>query len=148
MRGFEEVRNIKTEPTHASCPAHLPAAKCGRPSPTGLTPNCSQSERHCWWRTATTTRRSSACTPNISLQDRGRRTADPAQHEPLRLPAGRHAVQRGAAAFPRRPLAMEVLRNSVSGAQLVEERLGLLQIERVEAFGEPAVDRRQFVGAT
>jgi hypothetical protein len=26
----------------------------------------------------------------------------------------------------------------VSGAQLVEERLGLLQIERVEAFGEPA----------
>ena len=39
--------------------------------------------------------------------------------------AGRHAVQRGAAAFARRPLAMEALRNSMSGAQLVEERLRL-----------------------
>jgi hypothetical protein len=38
---------------------------------------------------------------------------------------------------------MEVLRNSVSGAQPVEERLGLLQIARVEAFGEPAVDRSE-----
>jgi hypothetical protein len=27
------------------------------------------------------------------------------------------------------------------GAQLIEHSLGLLQIERVEAFGEPAVDR-------
>ena len=27
--------------------------------------------------------------------------------------------------------------------QLVEQRLGLLQIERVEAFGEPAVDRSE-----
>jgi hypothetical protein len=28
-------------------------------------------------------------------------------------------------------------------SQFVEQRLGLLQIERVEAFGEPAVDRRE-----
>ena len=33
----------------------------------------------------------------------------------------------------------------VSGRQLFEQRLRLLQIERVEAFGEPAVDRsKQF----
>ena len=31
----------------------------------------------------------------------------------------------------------------MSGAQLVEECLGLLQIERVEAFSEPAVDRSE-----
>ena len=30
-----------------------------------------------------------------------------------------------------------------SVVQLVEQRLGLLQIERVEAFGEPAVDRSE-----
>ena len=30
-----------------------------------------------------------------------------------------------------------------SGVQLVEQGLGLLQIERVEALGEPAVDRRE-----
>jgi len=34
-------------------------------------------------------------------------------------------------------------RNRLSVVQLVEQRLGLLQIERVEAFGEPAVDRRE-----
>jgi len=33
--------------------------------------------------------------------------------------------------------------NSLSVVQLGEQRLGLLQIERVEAFGEPAVDRRE-----
>ena len=27
--------------------------------------------------------------------------------------------------------------------QLIEQRLGLLQIERVEAFGEPAIDRSE-----
>ena len=32
-------------------------------------------------------------------------------------------------------------RNWLSGVQLVEQRLGLFQIERVEAFKEPAVDR-------
>ena len=31
----------------------------------------------------------------------------------------------------------------VSSGQLVEQRLSLLQIERVEAFGEPAVDRSE-----
>ena len=31
----------------------------------------------------------------------------------------------------------------VSGVQLIEQRLGLLQIERVEAFGEPAIHRRE-----
>jgi hypothetical protein len=30
-----------------------------------------------------------------------------------------------------------------SGVQLVEQGLGLFQIERVEAFGEPIVDRSQ-----
>ena len=30
-----------------------------------------------------------------------------------------------------------------SGVQLVEQRLGLLQIERVESLGEPAVDWRE-----
>jgi len=34
-------------------------------------------------------------------------------------------------------------RNSLSGVQLVEQGLGLLQIERVEAFGEPAIDRSE-----
>jgi len=34
-------------------------------------------------------------------------------------------------------------RNCLSGVQLVEQSLGLLQIERVEAFGEPAVDRSE-----
>ena len=31
-------------------------------------------------------------------------------------------------------------RDCGSGVQLIEQRLGLLQIERVEAFGEPAID--------
>ena len=31
-------------------------------------------------------------------------------------------------------------RNRLSGVQLVEQSLGVFQIERVEAFGEPAVD--------
>jgi hypothetical protein len=31
----------------------------------------------------------------------------------------------------------------VSGVQLIEQGLGLLQIERIEAFGEPAVDRSE-----
>jgi hypothetical protein len=35
--------------------------------------------------------------------------------------------------------------NSLSVVQLVEQRLGLLQIERVEAFNEPAVDRSEYV---
>ena len=34
-------------------------------------------------------------------------------------------------------------RNSLSGVQLVEQRLSLLQIKRVEAFGEPAVNRSE-----
>ena len=31
----------------------------------------------------------------------------------------------------------------MSGVQLVKQRLGVLQIERVEAFGEPAVERSE-----
>jgi len=31
----------------------------------------------------------------------------------------------------------------LSGVQLIEQHLGLFQIERVEAFGEPAIDRSQ-----
>ena len=31
----------------------------------------------------------------------------------------------------------------LSGMKPIEQRLGLLQIERVEAFGEPAIDRSQ-----
>ena len=31
----------------------------------------------------------------------------------------------------------------MSGVQLIEQRAGLLQIERVETFGEPAVDRSE-----
>ena len=38
-------------------------------------------------------------------------------------------------------LTKRPFRNSLSGVQLVEQRLRLLQIERVEAFGEPAIDR-------
>ena len=30
-----------------------------------------------------------------------------------------------------------------SGVQLIEQRLGLFQIKRVEAFGEPAIDRSE-----
>ena len=32
---------------------------------------------------------------------------------------------------------------SLSGVQLIEQSLGLLQIERVEAFREPAIDRSE-----
>ena len=39
--------------------------------------------------------------------------------------------------------AWRPFRNCSSGVQLVEQRLGLLQVERVEAFGEPAEDRSQ-----
>ena len=42
---------------------------------------------------------------------------------------------------------MEPLRNSMSGAQLVEERRGLFQIECLKAFGEPAVDRSNKVAS-
>jgi hypothetical protein len=31
----------------------------------------------------------------------------------------------------------------VSGVQLTEQNLGLLQVERIEAFGEPTVDRSE-----
>ena len=31
----------------------------------------------------------------------------------------------------------------MSGVQVVEQGLGLFQIERVEAFGEPAIDRSE-----
>jgi hypothetical protein len=34
-------------------------------------------------------------------------------------------------------------KNSLSGVQLIEQRLGLLQIERIEAFREPAIDRSE-----
>src|SRR5208282_6272725 len=34
-------------------------------------------------------------------------------------------------------------RDWLSAAQLIEQRLGLLQIERIEAFGEPAIDRSE-----
>jgi hypothetical protein len=36
-----------------------------------------------------------------------------------------------------------VSENWLSGAQLVEQSLGLFQIESVEAFGKPAVDRSE-----
>jgi hypothetical protein len=34
-------------------------------------------------------------------------------------------------------------RSALSSDQLIEQRLGLFQIARVEAFGEPAVDRSE-----
>jgi hypothetical protein len=37
--------------------------------------------------------------------------------------------------------------DSLSGVQLIEQRLSLLQIEGVEAFGEPAVDRSEKVAS-
>ena len=36
-----------------------------------------------------------------------------------------------------------ILRRSHSRRQLFEQRLGVLQIERVEAFGKPAIDRSE-----
>ena len=42
------------------------SARCGKLSRTGQTLNCSRSARRCWWRTVTTTRRSSARTRNTS----------------------------------------------------------------------------------
>jgi hypothetical protein len=36
-----------------------------------------------------------------------------------------------------------VSENRLSGVQLIEQCFGLLQIERVEAFAEPSVDRRK-----
>ncbi len=40
-------------------------------------------------------------------------------------------------------VSKEAVRSSLSGVQLGEQRLGLLQIERVETFGEPAIDRSE-----
>ena len=37
-------------------------------------------------------------------------------------------------------------RNWLSGVQLVEQRLGLFQIERVEAFNEPAGEEAELRG--
>jgi hypothetical protein len=34
-----------------------------------------------------------------------------------------------------------VSENRLSGGKLIKQRLRLLQVERIEAFGEPAVDR-------
>ena len=36
----------------------------------------------------------------------------------------------------------------LSGVQFVEQRLGLFQIERVEAFGEPAIDRSEKIAGS
>jgi hypothetical protein len=44
----------------------------------------------------------------------------------------------GVVALSERPF-----RNSLSGMQFVEQRLGFLQIAHVEAFGEPAIDRSE-----
>jgi hypothetical protein len=41
---------------------------------------------------------------------------------------------------PKRPF-----RNWLSGVQLTKESLGLLQVERVETLGKPAVDRSENV---
>ena len=38
-------------------------------------------------------------------------------------------------------------RNCWSGAQFIEQSLGLLQIECVEAFGEPAIDRSEKIAS-
>ena len=38
-------------------------------------------------------------------------------------------------------MMLSVLASKLSGVQLAELRLGLLQIERVEAFSEPVIDR-------
>jgi hypothetical protein len=35
----------------------------------------------------------------------------------------------------------------LSGVQLIEQRFGLHQVERIEAFGEPAVDRSEKITA-
>jgi hypothetical protein len=42
-------------------------------------------------------------------------------------------------------LARSHSRQALSCRQLFEQSLGLFQIERVEAFGEPAVDRSENV---
>ena len=50
-------------------------------------------------------------------------------------------IIRGTSRYPARA------RSGASRCQLVEQRLGVLQIERIEAFGEPAIDRsEQFTG--
>jgi len=40
-------------------------------------------------------------------------------------------------------ICLEAVSKLVSGVQLIKQGLGLLQIERVEALGEPAVDRSE-----
>src|SRR5271169_428537 len=42
---------------------------------------------------------------------------------------------------------LEAVSKLLSGVQLIEQCLGLFQIERVEAFGEPAVDRSEKIAA-
>jgi hypothetical protein len=47
-------------------------------------------------------------------------------------------VEKSVVAGSKRPF-----RNRLSSVQLIEQRLGLLQVKRVEAFGEPTIDRRE-----
>jgi hypothetical protein len=53
------------------------------------------------------------------------------------------ACLKGAMNGLRRSKIGAVSESRLSGVQLVEQRLGLLQIARVEAFSEPAVDRSE-----
>jgi hypothetical protein len=54
------------------------------------------------------------------------------------------SLPRGGEALPTRlPALKRLFRNSLSGVQLVEQGLGLLQIKRIESFAEPAVDRNE-----
>src|SRR5207344_1550788 len=50
-------------------------------------------------------------------------------------------IIRGTSRYPARA------RSRASIRQLVEQRLGLFQIERLEAFGEPAVDRSEKIAS-
>jgi hypothetical protein len=66
----------------------------------------------------------------------------PKLFEPVRNPcigAPRPAVHRR----PDSESELKVVGNRLSGAQFIEQRLGVLQIERIEPFHEPAVDRSE-----
>ena len=56
---------------------------------------------------------------------------------------GKAAKQTAAKLRPKKGPSKRPFRNWLSGVQLVEQGLSLLQVDRVEAFGEPAVDRRE-----
>ena len=82
-------------------PSSRRSARCGRPSRTGPTRNCKSIQSPVLVVDGDHDEAIKRAHRIYRRDDPGRRAADPAQHQPFRVPAGPHAVQRGPSAFPR-----------------------------------------------